>query len=155
MPTSREVSTRLTSDDKRHTIGLVDSDRGAFAPGMVLGTHRLDRLLGRGGMGAVFLAYDTRLHRQVAVKVIDSDAGDAMSSARLLREARNAAALNHPHICTIHEVGESGPTAFIAMEYVRGRSLREWSTKTLCRWTRRCASESRPPQPSRTRTSTA
>jgi len=104
----------------------VDSDRGAFAPGTLLGTHRLDRLLGRGGMGAVFLAYDTRLHRQVAVKVIDSAAGDVISSARLLREARNAAALNHPHICTIHEVGESGPTAFIAMEYVRGRSLREW-----------------------------
>ena len=92
---------------------------------MTLGNHRLERLLGRGGMGAVFLAYDTRLHRQVAVKVIDTDADDATSSARLLREARNVAALNHPNICSVYEVGESGGTAFIAMEYVGGRSLSE------------------------------
>ena len=76
-------------------------------------------------MGAVFLAYDTRLRRHVALKVIDGDADDTASSARLLREARNAAALNHPHICTIHEVGEQDTAAFIAMEYVAGRSLRE------------------------------
>jgi TolB-like protein len=76
-------------------------------------------------MGAVFLAYDTRLHRHVALKVLDHDVADATSSARLLREARNAAALNHPHICTIHEVGEADGTAFIAMEFVEGRSLRE------------------------------
>jgi serine/threonine-protein kinase len=92
---------------------------------MKVGTHRLERLLGRGGMGAVFLAYDTRLHRHVALKVLDHDAADATSSARLLREARNAAALNHPHICTIHEVGEADGAAFIAMEFVEGRSLRE------------------------------
>jgi serine/threonine protein kinase/tetratricopeptide (TPR) repeat protein len=92
---------------------------------MIVGTHRLERLLGRGGMGAVFLAYDSRLHRHVALKVLDHDAADATASARLLREARNAAALNHPHICTIHEVGEADGTAFIAMEFVEGRSLRE------------------------------
>jgi len=103
----------------------MDATRGSFVPGMTLGTHRLERPLGRGGMGAVFLAYDTRLHRQVALKVIDGGADDGTSSARLLREARNAAALNHPHICTIHEVGEDGGTAFIAMEYVSGRSLQE------------------------------
>jgi eukaryotic-like serine/threonine-protein kinase len=93
-----------------------------FAPGMTLGTHRLERLLGRGGMGAVFLAFDTRLQRQVAIKVIE-DRTD--TRIRLLREARNVAALNHPNICTIHEVGESDGTAFIAMEYVAGRSLRD------------------------------
>jgi serine/threonine-protein kinase len=92
---------------------------------MTLGNHRLERLLGRGGMGTVFLAYDTKLHRQVAVKVIDTDADDAASSARLLREARNVAALNHPNICSVYEVGESGGTAYIAMEYVGGRSLSE------------------------------
>ena len=99
---------------------MMEDRPGAFAPGRTLGTHRLERLLGCGGMGAVFLAYDTRLHRHVALKVIDGDADDPTSSARLLREARNAASLNHPHICTIHEVGEEGRTAFIAMEYVAG-----------------------------------
>jgi eukaryotic-like serine/threonine-protein kinase len=103
----------------------MEAGSGGFAPGTTIGTHRLERLLGRGGMGAVFLAYDTRLQRNVALKVIEGDAGDPTSSARLLREARNAAALNHPNICTIHEVGEDGGGAFITMEYVAGRSLRE------------------------------
>lgn len=104
---------------------MTGANRGGFALGMTVGTYRLERVLGRGGMGVVFLAYDTRLHRQVALKVIDTGADDATASARLLREARNAAGLNHPHICTIHEVGEAEGTAFIAMEYVSGRSLRE------------------------------
>ncbi|HXW05948.1 MAG TPA: protein kinase [Vicinamibacterales bacterium] len=98
---------------------------GGLAPGTIVGTHRLERLLGRGGMGVVFLAYDTRLHRHVALKIIDRETDDATSSARLLREARNAAALNHPNICTIHEVGDADSAAFIAMEYVNGRSLRD------------------------------
>ena len=77
-------------------------------------------------MGAVFLAYDTTLHRPVALKVVDESAADSETSrSRLLREARNAAALNHPNICTIHEVGHESGTAFIAMEYVEGRSLRQ------------------------------
>ena len=73
----------------------MDAERRDFAPGMMLGTYRLEHPLGRGGMGAVFLAYDTRLHHQVALKMITGDADDVTSSARLLREARNAAALNH------------------------------------------------------------
>ena len=86
---------------------MTDANRRRFALGMTVGTHRLERVLGRGGMGVVFLAYDTRLHRQVALKVLDTGTDDSTSSARLLREARNAAGLNHPHICTIHEVGEA------------------------------------------------
>jgi eukaryotic-like serine/threonine-protein kinase len=74
-------------------------------------------------MGMVFLAYDTTLHRQVAVKVMGSHADSDTSRAQLLREARNAAALNHPNICTIYEVGEANGAAFIAMEYVEGRPL--------------------------------
>jgi eukaryotic-like serine/threonine-protein kinase len=101
------------------------ADTPSPGPGDMLGSHRLERLIGRGGMGAVFLAYDTRLQRQVALKVLEDQANDAIARARLLREARNAAALNHPYICTIHEVGDALGTAFIAMEYVGGRSLRE------------------------------
>ena len=91
---------------------------------MALANHRLQRLLGRGGMGAVFLAYDTTLRRQVALKVIDGATDADSSRARTLREARNAAALNHPNICTVHEVGEANGVAFIAMEHVDGQSLR-------------------------------
>jgi serine/threonine protein kinase/TolB-like protein/Flp pilus assembly protein TadD len=98
---------------------------GHIEPGTTLGSYRIERLLGRGGMGTVFLAYDTRLHRQVALKVIDRHSDDATSSARLLREARNVAGLSHPHICTIYEVADIAGTAFIAMEYVGGRSLRD------------------------------
>ena len=95
------------------------------APGTTLGVYRIERPLGSGGMGEVFLAYDTSLQRQVAVKVMDAAADGETSRVQLLREARSAAALNHPHICTIHEVGNDGGTTFIAMEYVEGHSLRE------------------------------
>jgi TolB-like protein/Tfp pilus assembly protein PilF/predicted Ser/Thr protein kinase len=95
----------------------------AAMPGTTLGSYRIERVLGRGGMGTVFLAYDTKLHRQVALKLVDAPADGESSRTRLLREARNAAALNHPNICTIYEVGEAGGAAFIAMEYVDGESL--------------------------------
>ena len=95
------------------------------SPGATLGSYRIDRQLGRGGMGAVFLAYDTTLHRPVALKLMEEAADDETSRGRLLREARNAAALNHPNICTIHEVGHASGATFIAMEYVEGRSLRD------------------------------
>jgi serine/threonine protein kinase/Tfp pilus assembly protein PilF len=96
---------------------------GGLKPGVKLGTYQIDRPLGRGGMGLVFLAQDTTLHRHVALKVLDSPADGESARARLLREARNAAALNHPNICTVYEVGEADGRAFIAMEYVDGRSL--------------------------------
>jgi TolB-like protein/Tfp pilus assembly protein PilF/predicted Ser/Thr protein kinase len=96
---------------------------GIAEPGVTLGGYRIERLLGRGGMGVVYLAYDTTLHRRVALKVVCSAGGGETAQARSLREARNAAALNHPSICTIHEVGDANGSAFIAMEYVDGRPL--------------------------------
>jgi serine/threonine-protein kinase len=74
-------------------------------------------------MGAVFLAYDGKLRRRVALKVLASLEADESAHARLLREARNAAALSHPNICTVYDVGEADGRAFIAMEYVDGVSL--------------------------------
>ncbi len=95
------------------------------SPGATLGSYRIDRQLGRGGMGAVFLAFDSVLRRPVALKLVHEVTGDETSRSRLLHEARNAAALNHPNICTIHEVGHADGATFIAMEYVEGRSLRD------------------------------
>jgi TolB-like protein/predicted Ser/Thr protein kinase len=95
------------------------------APLTTLGSYRIERQLGRGGMGTVYLAYNTTLHRNVALKVLDGQTEGEKARDRLLREARNAAALNHPNICTVYEVGEASGLAFIAMEYVGGRSLRD------------------------------
>ena len=96
---------------------------GGLEPGVNLGTYQIVRRLGRGGMALVFLAQDTTLHRRVALKVLDSPADGETARARLLREARNAAALNHPNVCTVYEVGKADGHAFIAMEYVDGRPL--------------------------------
>jgi TolB-like protein/tetratricopeptide (TPR) repeat protein/predicted Ser/Thr protein kinase len=96
---------------------------GGLKPGVKLGTYQIVRRLGRGGMGVVFLAHDTTLHRQVALKVLGSPTDDETARVQLLREARNAAALNHSNICTVYEVGEADGRAFIAMEYVDGRPL--------------------------------
>src|SRR5689334_8163285 len=89
-------------------------------PGTELGRYRVERPLGRGGMGAVFLAYDTSLERRVAVKLLTSATAGDEAVQQLLREARRASALNHPNICTVYEVSEAEGRAFIAMEYVDG-----------------------------------
>jgi eukaryotic-like serine/threonine-protein kinase len=87
-----------------------------------IGPYRVVRPLGSGGMGHVLLAEDTRLHRQVALKVLQSDPG-AEATRRVLREARAAARLNHPGIAAVHDVLEDGGHSFIVMEYVEGQTL--------------------------------
>ena len=90
--------------------------------GQMLDHYRILERIGAGGMGEVYRAHDEHLDRDVALKLLPAQSlGDSGARARLLREARAAAALNHPHICTIHEVGESGGHAYIAMELVEGR----------------------------------
>jgi serine/threonine protein kinase/tetratricopeptide (TPR) repeat protein len=94
--------------------------------GKQFGHYRILEKLGAGGMGEVYRTRDYRLERDVAIKVLPIDGfTDATARARLLREARAAAALNHPSICTIHEVGEAEGHAYIAMELVDGRPLSE------------------------------
>jgi len=86
--------------------------------------YRLDAELGQGGMGVVYRAHDEQLDRDVAIKVLPAASfSDPAARARLLREARSAAALNHPYICTIHEVGEAEGQAYIVMELVEGQAL--------------------------------
>jgi serine/threonine protein kinase len=94
--------------------------------GTVLGHYRIVEKIGEGGMGVVYLADDLRLERRVAVKVLpDAIAGDRERRERLIREARAAAALERLHICAIHDAAEADGLAYVAMEYVRGRSLRQ------------------------------
>lgn len=92
--------------------------------GQQLAHFRLVDKIGEGGMGIVYKAHDERLDRNVAIKVLPAESlGDPASRSRLLREARTASKLNHPNICTIHEVGEAEGQAFIAMELVEGRPV--------------------------------
>jgi len=92
--------------------------------GRRLGHYEIQEKLGEGGMGVVYRAQDTTLHRPVAVKVVSAAlAQDDTARARLLREARTASALNHPNICTIYEAGEADGLTYIAMEYVEGKPL--------------------------------
>ena len=94
-------------------------------PGAELGHYRIVRLLGHGGMGDVYLARDLTLERDVAIKFLQAEGGAPDASRdRLLREAQAAAALDHPNICTVYEVGETPDgRAFIAMQYVEGETL--------------------------------
>ncbi len=93
-------------------------------PGQSLAHYRIERLIGRGGMGAVFLAEDTKLGRKVALKVLPPEtASDPGRLARFQREAKAVAALNHTNIAAIHGLEESGGAPFLVLEFVEGEDL--------------------------------
>jgi serine/threonine protein kinase len=94
-----------------------------IAVGQDVGPYRIEALIGTGGMGLVYRAHDRRLERTVAIKVVDQRGSNADSTRWLLQEARLAAALSHPGICGVHEVGYFGEQPFIVMEHVEGRLL--------------------------------
>src|SRR5262249_41856350 len=104
---------------------LLTKSKSSFS-GLQLGPYSLEQELGSGGMGSVYLAHDARLGRKIALKLLDPFlAGNSQWRLRFLREARLASALDHPNICTIHEVGEAENQLFIAMQYVEGQTLRQ------------------------------
>ena len=102
----------------------------ALAPGVRLGPYEIISALGAGGMGEVYKARDTRLDRTVAIKVLPEHvASDPELKQRFEREAKTISSLNHPHICTLYDVGREGDTDFLVMEHLEGETLAQRLTK--------------------------
>ena len=88
-----------------------------------IGRYAVTGLLGEGGMGVVYAAYDDRLGRPVAIKMIKAAVSEPAARDRFQREARSAASVNHPGICQLYEIGEEDGELFLAMELLQGESL--------------------------------
>jgi len=116
----REVAALLAPDDPSSATETV------LEPLSYLGPYKIEAKIGEGGMGEVYHAYDTRLRRKVAVKILPHDKGaDPASQQRFLREARAASALNHPNIVTIHDIAKDNGVDYLVMELVPGRTLKQ------------------------------
>jgi serine/threonine protein kinase/Tfp pilus assembly protein PilF len=131
----REVDSLLAQENRANTFletpALEAAARALAAghsgtlPGRAVGPYRVDALLGAGGMGEVYRAWDPRLRRAVALKFLAREfLSDAAAGERFAAEARAASALSHPNICTVYDVGEMDGRPFIAMEYLEGQTLR-------------------------------
>src|SRR5436190_17605427 len=104
--------------------GLDPTDPSESQDGMTFGPYEIVESIGAGGMGEVYKARDTRLHRDVAVKVLRSFEANDSTWERFQREARAASALSHPNICTVHDVGEANGQPYLVMELLEGVTLR-------------------------------
>src|SRR6478672_11097752 len=104
-----------------------DHGKAALARGASIGRYVVLSLVGRGGMGEVYAAYDPELDRKVALKLIGAGSPeDNRSQARLLREAKSIAKLSHANVVVVHDAGTFFERVFVAMEFVDGLTVKEW-----------------------------
>jgi tetratricopeptide (TPR) repeat protein len=115
-----------------------DAEAAQLAPGSSIGRYTVLGLLGAGGMGVVYAAYDPELDRKVALKIVHTDVVDADHRARvqdrLLYEARAMAQLSHPNVVAVHDLGRTGDRVFVAMELVEGQTLKRWLAEEHRGW---------------------
>ena len=107
---------------------------GPLTPGTELGSYRIEGLLGEGGMGVVYRAFDTKLNRPAAIKLLSSDLPDAAARHRFQREAQTASSLNHPHILTVYDTGEWDGRHYLVTELVDGGTFRVWVNSERRTW---------------------
>ena len=105
-----------------------------IAPGTSIGSYRIEGALGAGGMGVVYRATDTRLDRLVCIKFLSGELLDVAARRRFQREAQMASSLNHPHILTVHDVGEHEGRQYIVTELVDGGTLQDWASVAARGW---------------------
>ncbi len=122
------ASDHTRAEDNRSGVESQDDSRVGLGS-VIAGRYVLGDRLGEGGMARVFLAYDVRLHRSVAVKVLRST-NDPAGEARILREAQAMAQLSHPNVLPVFDGGKAGAHAFIAMEFATGGTMRDWIRAT-------------------------
>ena len=123
---SHEESNNLIDSPVYQAAAEMLVDGVKYKAGQVVAHYQILSLLGEGGMGQVYLAEDTKLHRKVSLKFLSTNFGeDQERMRRFEQEARAASALNHPNILTIHEIGEAEGHRFIATEFIEGQTLRE------------------------------
>src|SRR6201998_3623275 len=121
---------RKKTNSRKHQHGIIGTKFSrrpmAILSGKRLGPYEILSAIGAGGMGEVYRARDTRLERIVAIKILPAHLADKVElRERFEREARTVASLNHPHICTLHDIGQQDGTDFLVMEYLEGETLAE------------------------------
>ena len=111
-----------------------DPGQKPLTPGTQIGSYRVEEQLGEGGMGTVYRALDAKLNRPVAIKVLSDELADAAARRRFQREAQMASSLNHPHILTVHDIGEFEGRQYIVTEFVDGGTLKDWAQREKPGW---------------------
>src|SRR5882724_7709237 len=105
-----------------------------YPAGTQIGNYQIESQIGEGGMGTVYRAVDTKLHRFVAVKLLSNALADEIARRRFQREAQTASSLSHPHILTVHDAGEFEGRQYLVTEFVDGGTLKDWARAEKRTW---------------------